>query len=148
MAEQLITAAWRIDLGTVGGGGVRLLDFADYTQGEPEIVRNCVPEGPVTAFRAANQQNRPQYNVSYSLTVSRMVVCAGPWQARAFLLSFAASIPTAPLNATISYTNGAGDIVAAQVLSGALVKPGMKIVTKNDRCYIGFTIDGGALSAP
>jgi hypothetical protein len=148
MAGDLITAKWRLDLGVVGDGGVRLLDFTDLLQGEPRLVRNGTPEEAVKAFRAPYQVNRPIYNVAHQLSVSRVVVCASDWAARQMVLEFTSSLPVGPADCTIYYQGAADAVTLAVTLQAALVRPGFSATTENDRFLCQFTIEGGALVLP
>jgi len=142
----LIQAKWRVTLGDPSAGGVVLLDFGDLLQGEPSLVRSGVAQAPMKGIRLPFATQLSIFNIEHTLSISRVVVCSNDAAARLFLLAHTASLPTSALDCTIALNQS--NPASVMTLSAALIQPGFRAETQNNRFLGNYTIIGGALTAP
>lgn len=143
---MLLTATWKVVLRDPAAviADLVLMDWSDWQQGEPELEVGGKPQGQVNALRGSYATQRPVYNVTNMLKISRMASFATDALARAFVISHAALIPTVPLNCVI-YTNPA-DLTQLKTMAGALVQRPLKCGTDNSYFHAQYTIIGGQIS--
>jgi hypothetical protein len=134
---MLISPKWRVRLGEVV-----LLDWDDFSQGEPLIRRDCIPRAK-TPVGASHSTQLGATNVSHTLSLSRVRRFANGALARSFVLAHTAALPSSAVACTIELHADGGE---AWLLADAVLQPGFTCRPECERVFAEYTVIGGALS--
>jgi hypothetical protein len=129
----LINATWKVT-----HAGVVLLDWTDFSEGEPRVERAFVNDR-VAVLGGDSITNLGRGNVSHSASFTQVRYFANDDEARTYEREHMVSLSTAPADCLIEWLNtGQNDTLVGAVISGYHSR------VENNFFFADYTLQGGA----
>jgi hypothetical protein len=128
----LINATWKVT-----HAGVILLDWTDFTEGEPRVERAFVNDR-VAVLRGDSITNLGRGNVSHTASFNRVVYFENDNEARTFEREHTVALPSAPADCLIQRLNtGESDTLVDAVITSYRTR------VENNFFFADYTLLGG-----
>jgi hypothetical protein len=134
---MLINATWKVT-----HAGVVLLDWTDYSDGEPRVERAFIADR-VAILGGAAVTYLGRKNVSHTASFTQVRYFANDDEARTYELSHTVALSAAPADCTIQWLNTG----VTSTLKGAVIT-GYRTRVENNFFFADYTLQGGDWTIP